>query len=138
MTDTRAAFDQFTKAINAHDLDALARHYSPDVVITGPEGTMAGVDAATDYFRGMFAGFPDLSINVWSKVTVGELVVDEWTLTGTNTGPVQLPDGSSVPSTGRTVTLRGCDVAAVENGEVTSHRMYFDQADLHAQLGLGS
>lgn len=138
MTDTRSTFDGLTAALNAHATDAIRRGYSADVVVTSPDGTYAGAADATAYLADLIDSFPDLHLHVWSKVTSGDLVVDEWTLTGTNTGPVHLPDGSTQPATGRSVTVRGCDVAAVHDGRVISHRLYFDQADLLAQLGFAS
>jgi hypothetical protein len=32
--------------------------------------------------------------------------------------------------------VRGCDVATVEGGLITSHRIYFDQMEFLGQLGL--
>ena len=46
------------------------------------------------------------------------------------------PNGETIPATGRRVRLRECDVATVENGVVTSHRIYFDMQDWLTQLGL--
>lgn len=136
MTDTRAAVDELTAALNAHAPDAIRRGYSEDVVVTAPDGTFAGAADATAYFDCLITAFPDLHLHVWSKVTSGELLVDEWTLTGTHTGPFLLRDGSTLPATGRLVTLRGCEVAAVEDGRVISLRMYFDQTDFMNQLGV--
>lgn len=47
-----------------------------------------------------------------------------------------MPDGQSVPPTGKSVRVRGCDAATVEEGQVKSHRFYFDQMELLSQLGL--
>lgn len=138
MSDTREIFDNLTDAMNRHDLDAIADGYSQQVVVSSPDGTYEGRQAATAYLGSFLGAFPDLSVNVWSKITSGDLVCDEWTLTGTNTGPLPLPDGSTLPATGRPVELRGCDIAAFESGQVISHRMYYDNVDLLTQLGITS
>jgi predicted ester cyclase len=138
MSDTREIFDSLTRALNQHDLAAVAEGYSQQVVVSSPDGTFEGREAAAAYIDGFIGAFPDLTINVWSKVTSGDLVCDEWTLTGTNTGPLPLPDGSTLPATGKRVELRGCDIAAVEDGHVISHRMYFDNVDFLNQLGIAS
>jgi predicted ester cyclase len=133
--DTRQTFDNFTKAINEHDVERIALGYSPRAVVTTPDGTFeSGLDA-TAYLRQFLGAFPDLHLNVWSKVTSGELVCDEWTFTGTNTGPLRLAAGHNA-ATGRYVELRGCEVATIEDGQIISHRVYYDQVDLLAQLGL--
>ena len=138
MSDTREIFDSLTEALNRHDLAAVAEGYSQQVVVSSPDGTYEGREAAAAYLNGFVDAFPDLTINVWSKVTSGALVCDEWTLTGTNTGAIALPDGSTLPATGRRVELRGCDIAAVEDGHVISHRMYFDNTEFLNQLGIAS
>ena len=138
MTDTRTVIDGLTAALNSHEPEAIRRGYSDEVVVTSPDGTFAGAADATAYLGDLLRAFPDLHLHVWSKVTCGDLVVDEWTMTGTNTGPFRVGDGRTLPATGRPVTLRGCDVAAIEDGRVISHRMYFDQADFLAQLGVAS
>jgi predicted ester cyclase len=138
MSDTRTAFDSLTDAMNRHDLDAIADGYGQQVVVNSPDGTFEGRQAATAYLESFLGAFPDLTVNVWSKVTSGDLVCDEWTLTGTNTGPLPLPDGSTLPATGKRVELRGCDIAALEDGQVISHRLYYDNVDFLTQLGIMS
>lgn len=138
MSDTREIFDSLTDAINRHDLEAIADGYGQQVVVSSPDGTYEGRQAATDYLESFLVAFPDLTVNVWSKVTSGDLVCDEWTLTGTHTGPLPLPDGSTLPATGKRVDLRGCDIAAFENGQVISHRIYYDNVDFLTQLGITS
>jgi limonene-1,2-epoxide hydrolase len=138
MSDTRAAFDQLTKAINAHDFDNIVGQYHPEATVSGPDGSFTGREEIRTYFQEFQEAFPDLHINVWSKITSGDLASDEWVLSGTNTGPLRLPDGTVLDPTGAAVQVRGCDVAAVENGQVVSHRVYFDQASVMEQLGLTS
>ncbi|WP_426939533.1 ester cyclase [Pseudarthrobacter sp. S3] len=57
-------------------------------------------------------------------------------VTGTNTGPLPLPSGESLPATGKSIRVRSCDVAHVEAGLIKQHAFYFDQMELMAQLGL--
>ncbi len=66
----------------------------------------------------------------------GDTAIDEGYLVGTNTGPLALPDGASMPATGSSVRLRSCDIATVEGGVVRSHRFYFDQMEFLGQLGI--
>jgi predicted ester cyclase len=134
--DTRQTFDSFTEAINEHDVERISLGYSPRAVVSTPDGAFDSGHDATAYLRQFLGAFPDLHLNVWSKLTSGELVCDEWTFTGTNTGPLRLAAGDVHEATGRHVELRGCDVATVEDGQIISHRLYYDQSDLLAQLGL--
>lgn len=136
MSDARKISDRVTDAMNRHDVAAAADCYSTQAVVVAPEGSFEGRDQARAYLEGFLRSFPDLTITSWSKVTSGDLAIDEWTFAGTNTGPVELPDGRNLPATGRSVTVRGCDVATVEDGEIISHRVYFDEMELLGQLGL--
>ena len=42
----------------------------------------------------------------------------------------------SIPPTGKSVTLKLCDVFELEDGKVTSQRSYLDTGSMMAQLGL--
>ena len=136
MSDARTVIDRLTAAMNDHDPARAAQEYAEGVVVVAPEGTVEGREAATSYLEQFLTAFPDLEITAWSKVTSGETTLDEWSLTGTHTGPLALPDGGEVPPTGRQVTMRGCDVATVGVGRIVSHRLYYDQSELMTQLGL--
>ncbi len=41
-----------------------------------------------------------------------------------------------MPATGKSVRLRSCDVATVEDGVITRHHFYFNEMELMNQLGL--
>ena len=55
---------------------------------------------------------------------------------GAHTGRLRGPDGE-IPPTGRPVDAQFCTVYECTDGKITSLHLYFDQADLIRQLGLG-
>ena len=57
-------------------------------------------------------------------------------IVGTHTEPLTMPNGETVPPTGKKVRFRECDVVTVDGGLITSHRFYYDQMDVLGQLGL--
>jgi ketosteroid isomerase-like protein len=69
-TDTALAFgSKWVDAWNAHDLDAVLRHYDDDVVFTSPyvvalgfdpSGTLRGLHTLRRYFAAGLSHFPDL------------------------------------------------------------------------------
>lgn len=138
MSETRVVFDRLETALNQHDRQAISACYGDDVALVAPEGAFKGRDEATAYLVSFLDAFPDLHIDNLSKTTSGDVAIDEWIFTGTNTGPLALPDGTNVPATGRRVNVRGCDVAVVTGGAITSHRVYYDLLDLMTQLGLAA
>lgn len=62
-------------------------------------------------------------------------MISEGVFTGTHTGVLVIPQGEIQP-TGKSVRLRYATVQKVESGKVASEHLYFDQAELMAQLGL--
>ena len=129
--------DRVTDAILKGDSEALKALYAQDAVAETPDqGTITGRDQIAAYFCDFSAAFPD---NAWQeryKHEAGDTAIDEGYIVGTNAGSMTGPNGETIPATGRLVRLRECDVATVENGVVTSHRIYFDVYDWLTQLGL--
>lgn len=136
MEQTREAFDRLTAAVNAHDLQAVAGCYSPDAVLTTPEGTCRGREEIGAYWEQFLGSLPDVEGTIETKLTSGKIAADEWSFTGTNSGPLPLPSGETLPPTGKRVTGRGADFATIEGGAITAHRIYYDQMALMQQLGL--
>jgi predicted ester cyclase len=80
--------------------------------------------------------FADAQYVVESFVEDGDKFADEWTFTGTNTGPFRLPDGSEVPATGKPVAIRGMELVEVRDGKIVVDNLYYDFMAAVVQLGL--
>ncbi|MEV7007489.1 ester cyclase [Streptosporangium sp. NPDC051022] len=136
MTDAREVRDGYTAAFNLHDMDALLRTVSPAGVTVSPEGLSQGHEELASYLEEFWEAFPDIRAVVVESFDVGDdVTVDEVVMVGTHKGPYLLPDGQVIPATGRPVSLRCCYVCTIENRLIVSLRLYFDQAELFAQLG---
>jgi predicted ester cyclase len=83
-----------------------------------------------------FVAMPDASFETIAAHESGNTAIDEGYFVGTNTGPLHAPTGETIPPTGKSIRVRSCDAITVENGQITSHRFYFDQMDFLGQLGL--
>lgn len=137
MTPPRETVHAVIAAFNAHDLSTLARFFTPDVVIVSPDaGEVKGREQATEWERSLMETFPDGMMEIAASYDSGDTVVVEWVFRGTNTGPLQLPGGETLPATGKQVSVRGVDISKIENGAVASLRAYWDQLELMTQLGL--
>ncbi len=135
----RSPGDLYSDAIalyNAGDIDGFANLHAEDAVLVTPGGSARGNAAIRAYWRRQGAAFPDLRITLDHLVQQGDLVVSEWTWTGTNTGPLTLRGGRRVPPTGRRVELRGMELAEIRNGKISTYRIYWDGMALAQQLGL--
>lgn len=137
MGQAREVMDRLTEAMIRKDLDAVKDLYAPDAVGESPDvGTLQGAEAIAGYLTGFTEAFPDFAYELSHGHECGDTAIDEGYWIGTNTGPLPLPDGGTMPATGRSVRVRSCDVMTVRDGRAVSHRFYYDQMDLMQQLGL--
>ncbi len=137
MGEAREVMDRVTDAILGGKSDELPSVYAENATIVTPDaGEISGRDAIVGYFNQLIQAFPDARWESASELETENTAIDEGYFTGTNTGPIPLPTGETVPATGKQVRLRACDAATVRDGRITSHRFYYDQAEFQSQLGL--
>jgi ketosteroid isomerase-like protein len=137
MGQARELMDRVTQAVLAGDLDTLREVYASDVVATTPDaGTLHGIDALIEWNRAFVDAFSDRDYHSERALETQECAIDQGEFIGTHTGPLQLPDGQSVPPTGKQARLRSVDIATVADGKIVRHDFYFDQLDMLTQLGL--
>ncbi|CAM5705057.1 SnoaL-like domain-containing protein OS=Streptomyces aurantiogriseus OX=66870 GN=GCM10010251_64680 PE=4 SV=1 [Streptomyces aurantiogriseus] len=86
----------------------------------------------------MTDAIPEATYEPVHSYEIGTTAIDEGYFSGRNTGPLQLPDGKSLPATHKEVKVRGVDLATVVDGRIVSYRLYFDQLEFLGQLGLVS
>jgi hypothetical protein len=137
MSEPREVLDRLTAAVVAKDAQTVAECYAEDAVaVTPDEGELRGRDRIAEYMTEFGSSFPDLQYKYLQKHDAGNVAIDEGYLIGTNTGPLPAPSGETIPATGKQINVRSCDVATVEAGVITQHRIYFDQMEFLGQLGL--
>lgn len=137
MGQAREVMDRLTTAMGDKDKDTLSSCYAADAVAFTPDqGEIRGRDAISNYLFEFWVALPDVRYDYTDRHESGDVAIDEGIIVGTHTGPLNLPTGESLPPSGREVRVRSCDVARVENGEITSHHFYFDQMEFLGQLGL--
>lgn len=138
MGQARELMDQLTEALTTHqDPKTVANLFAKDAVAHTPDGgELHGRDAIADYWQQMTDAMPGARYESLASFEVGDTAIDEGVFSGTNTGPLALPDGTSIPATHKDIRMRGVDFATVRDGQITSYRLYFDQLDFLDQLGL--
>lgn len=137
MAQARELIDRVTAAVFAQDYEALRDCYAPDCVITAPDlGTVHGVEQLITWMREFGETLPDMTYQLDRKLDGEGFAADQGDVIGTNTGPIHLPDGTTLPATGKEVRIRTVDIATVENGKISRHDFYFDQLEFLTQLGL--
>ena len=136
MEANRALLERYVELYNAGDLEACMELYEEDAVQWMHDGLFEGVDAIRERLARDLTAFPDARYVVESFVEDGDTFADEWTFTGTNTGPFRLPDGSEVSATGRPVEIKGMELVEVRDGKIVVDNLYYDFMAAVSQLGL--
>ena len=117
MGEARDAMDRVTAAFFSSEWDTAAKLYAPDAVAVTPDrGEVAGTDNIVAWSRELIDAFPDARYEPVNEYESGNTAIDEGYFAGTNTGPLQGPTGETIPATGKSVRVRACDIATVENG----------------------
>ena len=97
---------------------------------SAPSGEVHGPDAFEAYVRELRTAFPDFTITVEAALEDAEMVMTEWTGTGTHEG-----EFNGLPPTGRTFEHRGMSKFVIADGKVQEERMYYDPREIAEQLG---
>jgi hypothetical protein len=98
--------------------------------------TYEGHDGILRFHRWMLKFAPD-SVIVFSAPAMRDGVLYlEWLWSGSFEGTLRLPDGLLIPSNGQSFGAPGIAACRYgEDGKLTSHRDFWDAAQLTAQLG---
>ena len=135
MSEPRQLVEQHYRNMNEQTWDREREVLSPDVITVVPGGTHTGIEPFLDFARGFWQGFPDARLEPGLFIEQGNRVVVEGHFVGTHTGSLPMPTGD-LPATGRHLNLPYCDVFEIEAGRIVAHRLYEDQMEFAAQLGL--
>ncbi len=129
------AAKEFIEAFNAHDEQQIRESYAESVVYEAPDARAEGRDAATESAMSIVRAFPDVRLTIANQVEEGDWVALEVSFEGTHQGTLEGPGGAN-PATNRRVTGKGAEFIRIEDGKVVEERLYFDQMDFLAQLGV--
>ena len=132
----------YVEALAGRDIEGMNGLRADDFVLDFVHGDafenrpMSAQDAKM-FWPIWFDAFPELDLEVTRTVAADEVVVTQWTFTGTNTGPLDPPIFEKrVEPTGRTVRLRGVSVYDVINGRILRETLYIDLVTLMIELGV--
>lgn len=122
---------------NERAFEELADYGAEDaeLVVVGTGDVFKGREGSLQYNQNWADAFPDGRITVDNLVASGDTVVVEFTGKGTHTGTLRTSMGD-IPATGKSLTLKLCDVLEFRDGKVARQRSYFDSGSMMAQLGL--
>ena len=124
------------EAFNANDWNRFRALHTEGVVeeelATGRR--IEGIDDLLELNHGWKQAFPDASGQVTNAFESGDMAVLEITWSGTQSGPLEMPDGE-LPASNKHVEVRACQVFRVDGDRIAATRHYFDMATLLQQVG---
>ena len=127
----RRYFAAIDAACQSGNADILDEFLAPDFVEHNP---FPGIPPTRDGWKQAFFMFdvatPGYHV-VEDVLAEGDKVVARITAHGTHEGEL-----FGIPATGKSMTLKVCDVYDIEDGKVKSQRTYLDTGSMMAQLGL--
>ncbi len=134
--NNKQVIQQYFDALNQGDLGLINTAFKDDFTAHNPFGSLdrAGMSGDLERLRG---ALPDLKANVTQLVTEGNWTVTLYALQGTFSNPYTNPDGSSIPPTGKLLTLPTITFYRFDQqGLVAESFEVYDSLSFLTQLGL--
>jgi predicted ester cyclase len=107
----------FEDVLIGHDLDALARIASPDILIHATalpcEASYYGISGAGTWLLREWEAFPDLTVDDYVAITQGDIVAARWEARGTSKGGFMM-----LPPSGKEVEFTGVSMYRIEEGKI--------------------
>ena len=127
-------------AFNARDFEALDVLHHPDMIayIPGNAEPIYGSKAHSEAMRGLVRMFPDIKVHTPYPIQFGSgnwiTVVTQ--ATGTFTGEMRLPDGKTIPPTGKAFDVEFGQTSKWSGDRLIAISAFWDTAQLAKQIGI--
>jgi predicted ester cyclase len=86
----------------------------------GYTSNMGDAAAIKTFMAGVGEIITELTFKIEELIAEGDKVVMRWQISGVNSGPAQLPDGSPLPPPGQPFTYTGITINGVQEGKIVS------------------
>lgn len=117
------------RAWNEHDFDGYVGLYASEAIVYGLAPEPVDVQGMRAVYEMMWAGFPDLTIELLDAVSEGDKVAVRFRGTGTQRGEFQ-----GMPATGRSFTAEGISILRYQKDKVVERHNIFDFLSMMQQL----
>jgi hypothetical protein len=132
------ALRRYGDAFQAGDAAALAACYAPITSFTHPftMGVPLTDPATIEQFESFqFTVFSGTEVEIVNALDLGDRAAAEVVVHTTHTGPLPLPDGTTLAPTQRRIEIRSGEFVRVDDDDrIVEHHRYYDAAALMAQL----
>jgi steroid delta-isomerase-like uncharacterized protein len=124
------------ESMNRHDLSVWHALLADSYTASYPRGAGLDKGQAREFNQHFLDAFPDLHFEAHHTLIDGAFIAMHWTGSGTHTAPLSTGDGGTIPATGRSASVSGMLLTAIENGRIVREWTYWDRVSLFTQLGL--
>ena len=109
--------DKFFESMSSGDIDSAMSVMHDNCVYhdMGTGQVMEGLDENRADMENWTNTFSDMKVEVLNHVESGDPVVTEMKMSGVNTGDMEMPDGSKIPATGKSIEMIGCQVTKFQD-----------------------
>jgi predicted ester cyclase len=136
MPTTSERTANFISTLSAKDYDGLRAMGCDKVDFVTPDYDGTGGKTFLEYLDKWTGGFPDFDLETGPIISEGDRSAFIWMFRGTNTGPLEPGDGSSLPATNKKVEVGVSGWATWQGDQLTAMTAYWDQLAIFQQLGL--
>lgn len=134
--EMKARAERSLEIYNEGNLVLIDELYTPEFVshnyATNEE--VVGLDAFKESITSLRTQYPDFNLTFDEIIVKDDKAVFLWTVTGTNTGPIQTPAGE-LPPTGKKVRVSGVSISRRVNEKIVEEWVFYNTLDAMQQLG---
>jgi hypothetical protein len=128
-------------AFNRQDIDAMKAGRHPDMIayVTGSDKPTYGRAAHAAVEQSMVRAFPDVHLHIDPYLIQfgnGDWMTVICKITGTFTGEMVMPDGKTIPGTGKSFELDFSRTAKWEGELLVEEHVFWDSALIAQQIGI--
>ncbi len=126
------SMDPYLAIWNDGNLDLVDELYTADLVwhVVDIDEDVVGTAAFKELVTAFRTGFPDFNVTFDEVFAADDKMVIRWTMTGTNTGPMQ-----GLPPTGQPVQLHGVAISRAVDGKTVEVWQHYNQLSMFQQMG---
>jgi predicted ester cyclase len=132
----RVMLDKVLEMWNKPDLALIPELYSTDTVATTSSTPVpyVGHEGIKQWVENTRIMLPDMKMTFDEAVVQGDKIATIWTLTGTNTGPMQTP-GGAIPPSAKPVRITGLAIDYLKDGKFVKEVVMFNALEMLMQMG---
>lgn len=132
MANPKNIAEEYFSYIPKREYDKARELMHPEYSYTGADGQrQEGADAGLEVIQIYTNAFPDLHLDIKHMHAAGDIVVIEFTASGTHKGELM-----GIAPTGKKMKVPVCNVLEVRDDKVYAEREYLDSAVMFQQLGV--